>query len=110
MIRVIGVLATMVASSALAETCHRLLLQENLDSNLFHLPGDYAKSAIGAVEYVVHTSCGVEFNLEVHREVCRRIDSRDEHSMVCLVEANVGYFFVTKDMMDNWNVVFNRWD
>ncbi|OUR98514.1 hypothetical protein A9Q84_03635 [Halobacteriovorax marinus] len=31
-------------------------------------------------------------------------------SRVCYVETNLGYFFVTRDMLTNVHVTFNRWD
>jgi hypothetical protein len=41
---------------------------------------------------------------------CRRIHPKAYLSLSCFIEANVGYFMVSEDMMGNLNIVFNRYD
>ncbi|MEZ4743039.1 MAG: hypothetical protein R3B45_11415 [Bdellovibrionota bacterium] len=41
---------------------------------------------------------------------CKNIDPDHSWAEVCYAEADIGYFFVMKDMVDTANVVFNRWD
>lgn len=41
---------------------------------------------------------------------CDLILPDQEHSRVCYVETNVGYFFVTRDLLDTFNITYSRWD
>ncbi|MBL6988956.1 MAG: hypothetical protein ISR65_04230 [Bacteriovoracaceae bacterium] len=44
------------------------------------------------------------------RSRCRAIVPKQESSRVCYVETNIGFFFVTWDMLTGVNITFNRWD
>lgn len=41
---------------------------------------------------------------------CSKIIRNQEHTRVCYVETNLGYFFLTKDLLENINITFSRWD
>ena len=41
---------------------------------------------------------------------CSKLISNQEHTRVCYVETNLGYFFVTRDLMDSFNISYSRWD
>ena len=41
---------------------------------------------------------------------CKDIVPGNYMSRVCYAESNDGYFFISLDMMENVNIVFNRWD
>lgn len=41
---------------------------------------------------------------------CHEMISGNPISKVCYAEGLNGFFFVSVDMMDNLNIVFNRWD
>jgi hypothetical protein len=41
---------------------------------------------------------------------CDQILRGVPNSRVCYIETNLGYFFVTKDMLTKVHVTFNRWD
>ncbi len=40
---------------------------------------------------------------------CSRLNG-EGHSRLCYVETNLGYFFVSRDMLKNYIITFNRWD
>jgi hypothetical protein len=44
------------------------------------------------------------------KAVCRNIAKGKPHSMVCYIESNIGYFFISRDMVSGATVVYNRWD
>lgn len=41
---------------------------------------------------------------------CTKVVGHQENSRVCYVETNLGYFFLTKDFLDNINITYSRWD
>lgn len=41
---------------------------------------------------------------------CTNILRDQEHTRVCYVESNLGYFFLTTDLLDNINILYSRWD
>jgi hypothetical protein len=41
---------------------------------------------------------------------CSKIIRNQEHTRVCYVETNLGYFFLTKDLLENVNITYSRWD
>jgi hypothetical protein len=41
---------------------------------------------------------------------CEQVLRGTPSSRVCYVETNLGYFFVTRDMLTNVHITFNRWD
>ncbi|OUR99899.1 hypothetical protein A9Q84_02395 [Halobacteriovorax marinus] len=41
---------------------------------------------------------------------CKEIMPGNPASSVCYLENELGYFFISKDMLDTVNIVFNRWD
>lgn len=41
---------------------------------------------------------------------CRDVAPGISVSKVCYVESDLGYFLVSKDMLENMNIIFNRWD
>ena len=54
---------------------------------------------------------GCEKNSFALSEVsCKEVVPGNAFSKVCYLESQHGYFFVSIDMMEGLNVVFNRWD
>lgn len=41
---------------------------------------------------------------------CVQVSPTRSSSLSCYVESNLGYFFLTKDMLSKIHVVYNRWD
>jgi hypothetical protein len=59
----------------------------------------------------VLTKVGCEnMKLELGPVTCKTIVPQKQHSQVCFVESQIGYFFVAQDFVDSANVIFNRWD
>jgi hypothetical protein len=54
---------------------------------------------------------GCEPSAKIESEVvCREIMPDNSYSRVCYVENELGYFFISKDMLDSVNIIYNRWD
>ncbi len=47
---------------------------------------------------------------EVNKIRCKKIVPEEDHTEVCYLETDIGYFFVTQDYIDTANVIYNRWD
>ncbi|CBW27036.1 putative exported protein [Halobacteriovorax marinus SJ] len=48
---------------------------------------------------------------KVAKEVkCSEVAKGVPYSKVCYVENRDGYFLISKDMMENINIIYNRWD
>lgn len=93
-------------------SCFSLLLAGSPDSSTYHKTylNDQLdrKDAESIVYNLTQEVCG-----EVPHYMnsnCRNILPNADHSRVCAIETNHGYFFVTKDMLDGVNIIFNRWD
>lgn len=41
---------------------------------------------------------------------CTKIIRNQEHTRVCYVETNLGYFFLTTDLLDKITILYSRWD
>lgn len=41
---------------------------------------------------------------------CRQLVPGRNHTTVCYIETQLGYFFVSKDFLENANVTYARWD
>jgi len=41
---------------------------------------------------------------------CSKIVRNQDHTRVCYIETNLGYFFLTKDPLDLVNITYSRWD
>lgn len=41
---------------------------------------------------------------------CHQIFRGKEHTRACYVHTNLGFFFVTTDLTDGINLLYNRWD
>ncbi|MCF8058799.1 MAG: hypothetical protein K9K67_05865 [Bacteriovoracaceae bacterium] len=49
-------------------------------------------------------------SFELAEVSCKEIVPGNALSSICYVESQHGYFFISMDMMESINVVFNRWD
>lgn len=52
----------------------------------------------------------VEKSFEIQNISCKEVVPGNAISKVCYVESQLGYFFISIDMMEKVNIVFNRWD
>lgn len=41
---------------------------------------------------------------------CKEIVKGVSHSNVCYLQNDEGYFLISKDMLENINIIYNRWD
>lgn len=125
---------TMSASEpfALALDCRERLATANLsdgergprDSNTFriYMEGDESDTAEAhmanarkAVELAVASAGCLSSDLRFWDDWqdyngCNEIVAGNQTTRVCVVAANVGYFFVMDDLLSWTNVVWNRWD
>ena len=42
--------------------------------------------------------------------VCKELVPGDSSTTSCYYTSTVGYFFVTRDYVDSFNIIYNRWD
>lgn len=52
----------------------------------------------------------VEKSFEISKASCKEVVPGNSISKVCYLESQLGYFFISMDMMEKVNIVFNRWD
>lgn len=93
-------------------TCFTLLLAGSPDS-AHHYKTYFSsqldrKDAENIVFNLTNDVCGE--SPEYMNSNCRNILPNADHTRVCAVETNHGYFILTKDMLDGVNIIFNRWD
>lgn len=48
--------------------------------------------------------------VEAQNIVCKEIIPGNSFSKSCYGESDLGYFFISVDMLENVNIVLNRWD
>lgn len=119
-VAVLGILSG-VGQEARAEfDCYRRVLNDfTVDSRSFqfysesvtHLFED--KPELGAQASIElledHLNCSKK-SLNPVEITCKEIVPGNYMSRVCYAENKNGYFFITLDLMENINLVFNRWD
>ena len=111
---VLSFLSVLPAISKASISCRQALLKGGVDSTTYHIPYlgwwdvNYVpvKEALGEI---YRNQCNVEWP-KINSIKCRVISQGNPYSRVCLAETRDGYFFVSKDMLDGINVIFNRWD
>lgn len=116
-------ISLMAASSAMAfeqksQECADYL-ERFQDSRAFSFPSNYATdlnltAAKNTIEELLKAHCTVEdLNIDIKNEKannCSFVIPRNPNSYACYLESDVGYFFVTGDLLDNIFVIWNRWD
>jgi len=70
--------------------------------------GDYASRE--AIRLLVQSLDCDDSGLNSVEVSCNEMIPGNPISKVCYAEGKDGFFFVSVDMMDNINIVFNRWD
>lgn len=68
------------------------------------------KASVKAVRSLESKLGCVEKSFEIKNVSCNEIVPGNSVSKVCYIESQLGYFFVSMDMMDQVNIVFSRWD
>jgi hypothetical protein len=97
-------------------TCF-LALATNAGMNSGHLfipQGTVAneRDAVAVINTIAKTHCEPQepSPLEVYSAKCTRVKRGHNFSEMCYVETKAGYFFLTPDILDGINVIYNRWD
>jgi len=125
-ISIMLVVGAFSSTSYANEDCYQKISNDySSDSRSFQvydsdLNGDFSENPIEyskeALLHVVTEQVGCEekeliFNEKaITLEACKEIVPGNPMSRVCYLESNLGYFFVTMDMLDSVNIIFNRWD
>jgi hypothetical protein len=122
--RLICVIAFVLVSSHAYADCYARLTQDySRDSFGYQLAEDavsydverstvdFARAAVIALEEQLGCDLdGVKAHMELAPANCQEVIPGVAMSRVCYVEGRYGYFFVSVDMLENINVVFNRFD
>jgi hypothetical protein len=81
------------------------------DSKSYHFTETKSLSAVQAIHRVLQDVCAWQGEeIHVAQVECHRIVKNNPFTNVCYAESDIGFWFVTKDMLDGYNVTFNRWD
>lgn len=86
------------------------LREEEVDLELERGSVHFARAAVEAL--VMKLGCGMNATSDKHLGPanCQDVVPGVQLSRVCYVEENFGYFLVSVDMLENINIVFNRFD
>lgn len=111
--------------SVQANECYMKFVEEgNLDSRSFQIDDQnissdfdddsisFSKEAIVQVAKSLgcaQSDLGFD-NKNMGGESCQELIPGKSFSKICYVESDVGYFMVSKDMLDHVNIIYNRWD
>lgn len=68
------------------------------------------RDAVAVVKTIAQTHCEPHEPLEIHSAKCTRVKRGHNFSEMCYVETKAGFFFLTPDILDGVNVIYNRWD
>ncbi|PIK16154.1 hypothetical protein [Halobacteriovorax sp. JY17] len=101
--------------------CDRVLTSDySVDSqsfklNEFDLESDFEVSAVAFAREAVtklYSNLGCEElkQKSLQTATCSEVIKGVSTSKVCYLENKQGYFLVSKDMMENINILYNRWD
>ncbi len=116
---IIASLLVSLAASADHDCYRRALNNFSVDSMAFQInseeavamfedrPDKAVYSVVRSLEQQIGCS---EKSFELAEVSCKEIVPGNLLSSICYVESQHGYFFISMDMMESINVVFNRWD
>ena len=104
----------------------RLMSGSNVDSVNYNIHSDdidrdfgkdYLAQAIYTIRVLIDdkgcSQADINFGkgpLGRSRSRCTKIVGNQDHTRVCYVETNLGYFFLTTDLLDTVNITYSRWD
>lgn len=108
------------------ECIDNLMFYANRDSYQFTVADDAVDRDFGR-DYLAEAIYSIRILLDKHRcsqndvnfgqgphgrshSKCTNIVAGEDQSRVCYVETNLGYFIVTRDLLDTFNIVYSRWD
>ena len=84
------------------------LSEEGVDYSIERQTAQFAQSAVIALQEKL--GCQFEKSAAEYKSDCKEIVPGVSMSRVCYVSTDVGYFLVSVDMLENINIVFNRFD
>lgn len=96
-------------------SCYEKLMKGNIDSSAHQIDisnlethGDSIKDTAitGLNELMRQCGCFQKFK----KIQCGQAIKSNSRTAICYVEIAFGYFIISKDFMDNLNIIFNRWD
>lgn len=115
---VISLFASLAASADY--DCYRKALDDfSVDSKAFQIHDEDAavmfedsaeRASFKAIRELEAKLKCAEKSFEISEISCKDVVPNNSLSRVCYVESQMGYFFISMDMMEGFNVVFNRWD
>jgi hypothetical protein len=66
--------------------------------------------AVQVIQKIAKAHCEAHEPLEIQSAKCSKVKRGKNFSDICYVETNAGFFFMTPDVLDGVNVIYNRWD
>lgn len=108
------------------ECRENLMFYSNRDSYQFSVANDAIDRDFGR-DYLAQAIYAIRILLDKHRcspkdinfgrgahgtshSKCSNIIANEDQTRVCYVETNLGYFLVSQDLLDTFNVIYSRWD
>lgn len=108
------------------ECIENLMFYANRDSYQFTVANDAVDRNFGK-DYLAESIYAIRILLDKHRcsqndinfgrgpqgrshSKCSTIIANEDQTRVCYVETNLGYFLVSQDLLDTFNIIYARWD
>jgi hypothetical protein len=104
-----------------ADNCYQLLSNDyasdsrsfqvadyELEKDFDESPEEYSLEALDGL--LKKLGCDSKSQKVESEVACHEVMPGNSYSRVCYVENELGYFFISKDMLDSVNIIFNRWD
>ncbi|WP_127717358.1 hypothetical protein [Halobacteriovorax sp. HLS] len=80
----------------------------DLEKDFDESPEEYSLEALNSL--LSRLGCDSMSQKDEGEVVCKEIMPGNNFSKVCYLENELGYFFISKDMLDSVNIIYNRWD
>lgn len=80
----------------------------DVESDFEANPSSFAREAVKKL--YENLDCEVSSNKDNSIVKCSEIVRGVSNSKVCYLQNDDGYFLISKDLMENINVLYNRWD
>lgn len=120
------ILLSQTINASPKECIDNLMLNANQDSYQFVVQSDdvdrdfgrdYLAEAIYTIRILIDghgcSQNDINFGQGPHgrsHSKCSNIVPEQDHTRICYVETNLGYFLVSRDLLDTFNVIYSRWD
>lgn len=113
--KLIVAMVALLSTAVYADTCYRNLSNNYQDSHThrMNVTNTTSSDRLITMSYVgikllyrKHT-CGSARHIRLK---CGQAIKGNSNTEICYGEGDRGYFLVSKDYLDNINIIFNRWD